>query len=79
MMNKAEKRLRLALMAHQVTPSLMAGYFLCLCGCGYVGVCRHCVPSASSHLPWLLCDEAKALVQSGRARCAEGFVYECAE
>ena len=79
MMSKAEKRLRLALLAHQITPSPVAGYFLCWCGCGYIGVCRHCVPSAPAHLPWMLCDEAKAVVQSGRTRCEEGFVYASAE
>jgi hypothetical protein len=75
---RAEKRIALAYCRHTVV-SLVPGYFVCHCGCGYVGVCRHCVPHALSHISWTLCDEAKALVQSGRARCEEGYVYVVAD
>ena len=74
-MTKAEKRLRLAYCSHAVVPSLITGYFVCHCGCGYWGVCRHCVPQAPAHLPWLLCEAAQAMVQTGRARCEDGYVY----
>ncbi len=74
-MNTAEKRLRLAWCHHAVERSPVPGYFLCHCGCGYVGVCPHCVPSAPSSIPWKLCDVARQFVQSGQARCQEGFVY----
>jgi hypothetical protein len=75
---RAEKRIALAYCRHTVV-SLVPGYFVCHCGCGYVGVCRHCVPHAPSHISWTLCDEAKALVQSGRARCEERYVYVVAD
>lgn len=73
---QAEKRMRLAYCSHRVESSLTPGYYHCFCGCGYVGVCRHCVPTAEARLPWLLCEEAKQLVQSGQACCTqEGRVY----
>ncbi len=74
-MTKAEKRIRAAWCLHAVQNSTRTGYYLCLCGCGYVGVCRHCVPDAPLHLPWKLCDAAWQLVQSGQARCEDGYVY----
>lgn len=75
-MLSAELRLRLAYSRHRIEPGPTAGLFVCLCGCGYVGVCRHCVPSAPLNLPSLLCEEARALVASGRACCdGEGKVY----
>ena len=73
-MTKAEKRMRLAYKHHAVT-SIAPGYFACYCGCGYVGVCRHCVPAAPLNMPWMLCEEAKVFVQSGQARCEDGYVY----
>jgi len=77
-MTRAEKQLALAYCRHKVV-SLVLGYFVCQCGCGYVGVCRHCVPQAPVHLPGTLCEEAKALVWSGRARCEEGQGYAGAD
>ena len=75
-MTKAEKRIRATWCLHAIQRSTQPGYFLCLCGCGYVGVCRHCVPDAPSHLPWKLCDAALALVQSGQACCdGEGQIH----
>ena len=74
-MTKAEKRMRMAWCSHAIQQSTVPGYFLCQCGCGYVGVCRHCVPTAPAHLPWLLCADAQRLVQAGQARCEEGYVY----
>jgi hypothetical protein len=72
---KAEKQIRLAYKHHAVE-SLVPGYFACHCGCGYRGVCRHCVPDAPSHIPWKLCDDAWALVQSGQALCdGEGYIH----
>jgi hypothetical protein len=71
---KAEKRLAIAYCRHAVE-SVAPGYFACFCGCGYRGVCRHCVPQAPLDIPWTLCDEARALVQSGQARCEEGYVH----
>jgi len=75
---RAEKWLALAYARHKVV-SLVLGYFECQCGCGYVRACRHCVPQAPAGLPWTLCEEAKALVQAGRARCEEGQVYAVAD
>ncbi len=43
-MQMAELRLRAAFLQHHVQAGPQEGYVLCLCGCGYVGVCRHCVP-----------------------------------
>ena len=74
-MTLAEKRLRAAFSHHVAQPSTEAGYFVCFCGCGFVGVCRHCVPTAPPDIPWTLCDVARHLVQSGQARCEEGYVY----
>ena len=76
-MTKAEKRLVVAYCRHAVE-SVAPGYFTCFCGCGYRGICRHCVPNAPANIPWVLCDEAKALVESGQARCEEGYVYAIA-
>jgi hypothetical protein len=73
-MTRAEKRLAVAYCRHAVE-SMASGYFACFCGCGYRGVCRHCVPNAPLDIPWMLCDEARALVQSGQARCEDGYVY----
>lgn len=64
-MRSAELRLRLAYARHRIEPSPLVGYFVCLCGCGYVGVCRHCVPSAPACLPSLLCEEARGPVRLG--------------
>jgi hypothetical protein len=75
---RAEKWIALAYCRHKVV-SLVPRYFACQCGCGYVGVCRHCVPQAPARLPQTLCEEAKALVQAGRARCEEGNVYAVAD
>ncbi len=50
------------------------GWFTCLCGCGYMGVCRHCVPDAPSWVPWQLCQAARQLVASGRYRCRQGWL-----
>jgi hypothetical protein len=72
--SKTEKRLAMAYCRHAVE-SVAPGYFVCFCGCGYRGVCRHCVPDAPLDIPWTLCAEARALVQSGQARCEEGYVY----
>ena len=74
-MTLAEKRLRAALSHHVVQPSTEVGYVVCFCGCGYIGVCRHCVPTAPPDIPWTLCDVARHLVQSGQASSEEGSVY----
>lgn len=70
-MRAAELRLRMAYSRHRIEASPLVGYFVCLCGCGYVGVCRHCVPSAPACLPSLLCEEARGRIQSGHG-CGEG-------
>ena len=72
--SKTEKRLAAAYCRHTVE-SVVPGYFVCYCGCGYRGVCRHCVPDAPLDIPWVLCEQARALVASGQARCEEGYVY----
>jgi hypothetical protein len=78
-MTKVELRLRLAYASHAVVPSLTPGYVVCHCGCGYLGVCRHCVPSAPTHLPSYLCETAQAMRQAGRTRDEEGQGYVCAK
>lgn len=50
------------------------GWFTCYCGCGYVGVCRHCVPDAPANVPWQLCQVARSLVATGAYRCRGGYV-----
>lgn len=41
---------------HFLVPGSMDGWFVCACGCGYVAVCRHCVPTASQQVGTVLCD-----------------------
>ncbi len=56
-------------------PAMTApGWFTCLCGCGYTGVCRHCVPDAPPWVPWQLCQEARGLIAAGRYRCRQGWL-----
>ena len=74
-MTKGELRLRLAYASHAVVPSLTPGYVVCHCGCGYVGVCRHCVPHAPAHLPSHWCETAQAMGQAGRPCGEEGQGY----
>jgi hypothetical protein len=50
------------------------GWFTCYCGCGAVGVCRHCVPDAPLWVPWRLCEQAERLVASGAYRCHAGWL-----
>ena len=50
------------------------GWFTCYCGCGYIGVCRHCVPDAPAWVPWQLCQTARHLIATGQYRCREGRV-----
>lgn len=50
------------------------GWFTCLCGCGSIGVCRHCVSDAPCWVPWQLCHEARGLVAAGRYRCQQGWL-----
>ncbi|HLG78361.1 MAG TPA: hypothetical protein VFA09_01400 [Ktedonobacteraceae bacterium] len=73
-MTRAEKRLAVAYSRH-VVETVAPGSFACFCRCGYRGVCRHCVPDAPRELPWMLCEQARALVRSGQARCEESYVY----
>jgi hypothetical protein len=41
---------------HWMVPGFLPGWFVCSCGCGYVAVCRHCVPTALSSVPQIRCD-----------------------
>jgi hypothetical protein len=80
-MLSAELRLRLAYTRHCIE-RVGAGYFVCLCGCGYIGVCRHCVASAPSELSSLLCEDARECVQPGnggteRGEAADVFTNAC--
>jgi hypothetical protein len=50
------------------------GWFTCYCGCGYVGVCRHCVPDAPAAVPWQLCQVARLMVATGAYRCREAWI-----
>jgi hypothetical protein len=52
------------------------GWFTCYCGCGYVGVCRHCVPDAPMSVPWQLCPAARLLVATRQYRCRGGWIEE---
>ncbi len=70
-----EYSLPLARMCQRPLPAMIApGWFTCYCGCGSVGVCRHCVPNAPVWVPWQLCQVAQLLIESGQYRCREGWL-----
>ena len=50
---------------HKKVPALLAGWLVCAEGCGYVGVCRQCVPSAPVDAPQCLCDVHLRLLRVG--------------
>ncbi|HEV2580789.1 MAG TPA: hypothetical protein VGT44_08050 [Ktedonobacteraceae bacterium] len=62
-----------------VPSRLSPGWFTCYCGCGVVGVCRHCVPHAPPWVPWRLCEQAERLVASGAFRCQGGWLEAVGE
>jgi len=58
---------------------LFPGWFTCYCGCGSVGVCRHCVPGAPLWVPWHLCEQSAQLVASGSYRYDAGRLEAVAD
>ena len=51
--------------AHFLVSSTAPGWFVCMCGCGYVAVCLHCVPFASRELPTHFCDAEQRRLKRG--------------
>jgi hypothetical protein len=53
---------------HEPVEGMMAGWFACVCGgrCGRVWVCRYCIPTAPTQVPYHLCDEHRALARYGQ-------------
>lgn len=50
---------------HFLVSSTAHGWFVCMCGCGYVAVCLHCVPFASRELPNSFCDAEQRRLKIG--------------
>ncbi len=49
---------------HDLVPGMGEGWFVCVCGCGALGVCPGCVPDAPKTIQVLLCE-----VHRKQARC----------
>ena len=45
---------------HFLVRSTSDGWYVCMCGCGYVAVCEHCVPHASVSVPRCSCKHVQA-------------------
>jgi hypothetical protein len=52
--------------------SMAFGYYVCPCGCGFVAVCRHCVPDAPLGVPEGLCDAEQRRLKKGKYAEPEG-------
>lgn len=42
--------------AHFLVPGLVKGWYVCMCGCGAVSACPHCVPGVDVRVPVCWCD-----------------------
>ena len=51
---------------HFLVPGYVPGWLVCSCGCGYVAVCRHCVPTAPQEVPSGRCDAEQQRLHLGR-------------
>ncbi len=51
---------------HFLVRGLVDGWFICACGCGYVAVCRHCVPDAPGSVAVAYCDGEQRRLRMGR-------------
>lgn len=63
---------------HSKVAGAAAGWLVCSQYCGWVGVCRACLAEwglpVPQGVPWAMCPEHWALVQSGQYRCVDGYV-----
>jgi hypothetical protein len=57
---------------HFLVRGSVDGWFICSCGCGYVAVCRHCVPNAPASIGEVLCDAEERRLQVGKYAPKEG-------
>jgi hypothetical protein len=57
---------------HFLVRGFVDGWFICSCGCGYVAVCRHCVPGAPGSVAAVLCDAEEWRLKAGRYAKEEG-------
>ncbi len=48
------------------------GWFICSCGCGYVAVCRHCIPNIPASVDEALCDAEERRLRVGKYAPSEG-------
>ena len=51
--------------SHFLVSSTAPGWYVCMCGCGYVAVCLHCVPTASHDVPTNFCDVEQRRLKIG--------------
>jgi hypothetical protein len=61
---------------HFLVSSTAEGWLVCACGCGYVAVCRHCVPTAPSHIATCSCSTEKRRFQRGRSESSDEASYD---
>jgi len=52
--------------AHVLVRGSIDGWFVCSCGCGYVAVCRHCVPAAPGSVSEAFCDGEQRRLKIGK-------------
>jgi hypothetical protein len=52
--------------SHFLVRGSVDGWFVCMCGCGYVAVCRHCMPGVSRGVDEALCDAEQRRLKVGK-------------
>ncbi len=51
---------------HFLVRGAVDGWFVCCCGCGYIAVCRHCIPNAPSLVDTAYCDAEERRLRIGK-------------
>src|SRR5438876_10083914 len=51
---------------HFLVRGSVDGWFICACGCGFVVVCRHCIPHAPGGIGVALCDAEERRLMVGK-------------
>lgn len=51
---------------HFLVPGFLPGWLVCRCGCGYVAVCRHCVPTAPVEVAHVMCPAERRRLHQDR-------------